>query len=108
MREVSDTTMTDIFSDATKSIFQTQIARDAIYTDENQNVMSVRVIERTEVKTVYDDYTARPITIGKTISMLLPDAVMPKINEQIQIDNKVYSITNCLENDGMVVELELK
>ncbi len=100
--------MTDIFQQATRQIFNSPIARDALYTDESTNILSVRIVEKTERKNIFDEYTGRPIVIGKTISMLLPDAVMPKINEQIQLDSKVYSITNILENDGMVVELELK
>ncbi len=100
--------MTDIFAQATKAIFSSGIAKDALYTDESGNLMTVRVVEKTERKNLFDSFSGQYITLGKTISMLRPDSAEIKTKETLQIDTKVYSISNVLEDDGMVVELEVK
>ncbi|MEI2780941.1 MAG: hypothetical protein V9H25_06620 [Candidatus Competibacter sp.] len=100
--------MTDIFAQATKQIFSSALAKDALYTDESGNLMTVRVVQRSERKNVFDSFSAEYITIGATIEMLRPDSTDIKTKETIQIDSKIFEITNIAADDGYTVLLEVR
>lgn len=100
--------MTDPFAQATKHIFNSSIAKDATYTDSSNNIMTVRVVEKSERKNVFDAYAGQYIVIGKTIEMLRPDSADIRTGETITIGTKVYEITNLAEDNGYTVTMEVK
>lgn len=99
---------TDPFRVAAEHIFASVMAIDATYRDSVGNEIAVRVIPDQERKKVFDAYESRYITLGKTLSMLLPDSFDIKTGEKITAGTIEYTISNVLDNDGYVASLEVK
>lgn len=89
--------MTDPFLEATKTLFRSQLAKDATYTDRNTNILSVRVVEKTQVELFGNGFQAQ--VIGRAKAFDINESGV-KTGETLTIGDKTYAINEIIKDDG--------
>lgn len=89
--------MTDPFLAATKTLFRSQLAKDATYTDRATNILSVRVVEKTQIEVFGNGFQSQVIGRAKAFDI---NETGIKTGETLTIDGNNYEVKEIIKDDG--------